>query len=199
MKFKVAEKWHANVQITSAILSKEGLSIQKLSEMMNTSRENIYKCLDGRQRITPLMALKFEKVLGIPAEDILYADVMRDLNEYRKTVNIDNVVMYVPPKRVRTLNISQVPKSKAQLILSTKKLYLWDENIPEPVVRPKEANVRAWNLVRRIEKKLKRKLTLDELSSSEKLTAIKDIGPTFAALISKNPELYLKESEIKNV
>ena len=48
-------------------------------------------------------------------------------------------------------------------------------------------------------KKLKRKLTLDELSSSEKLTAIKDIGPTFAALISKNPELYLKESEIKNV
>ena len=76
---------------------------------------------------------------------------------------------------------------------------MWDENIPEPVVRPKESNVRAWNLVRRIEKKLKRKLTLDELSSPEKLTAIKDIGPTFAALISKNPELYLKESEIKNV
>ena len=55
------------------------------------------------------------------------------------------------------------------------------------------------DLKKKKRKKLKRKLTLDELSSSEKLTAIKDIGPTFAALISKNPELYLKESEIKKI
>jgi len=56
-----------------------GLSITKFADHLGVSRQSISKLLNGRQRLSAEMALRFEKAFGLKADTLIRMQSAREL------------------------------------------------------------------------------------------------------------------------
>lgn len=62
------------------LLAEKDINQQDLADHMKTSRVAVNQVINGKRGLTPLMALKLEASLGIPARPVLERQLVRDLD-----------------------------------------------------------------------------------------------------------------------
>jgi addiction module HigA family antidote len=83
------EKALSRVQPIKELVERGEFSQQDLADRIDTSRVAVNQVLNGKRSVTPLMALKLEAALGIPARRLLEEQVVRDLDRtYRENAAV---------------------------------------------------------------------------------------------------------------
>jgi addiction module HigA family antidote len=83
------DKITLQIQPVRDLVEKGEFSQQDLADRIQTSRVAVNQVLNGRRSITPLMALKLEAAVGLPARELLEAQLIRDLDRtYAKNKDI---------------------------------------------------------------------------------------------------------------
>lgn len=70
----------AQADYLKSILSSRNVNQQDLADRIQTSRVAVNQVLNGRRGLTPLMALKLEACLGVPARAFMEKQLIRDLD-----------------------------------------------------------------------------------------------------------------------
>lgn len=77
----------------TALLDQQGWTQEDLARKMRVSRQSVNSMIAGRFRLTPLMALKLERVSqgSLPAEAMLRIQLRIDLEAAKKTLKAEKL------------------------------------------------------------------------------------------------------------
>lgn len=76
----MTEQAEAEGSLIKDLLAGREINQQDLADSIQTSRVAVNQVINGRRGLTPLMALKLEAALGLPARPILERQMIRDLD-----------------------------------------------------------------------------------------------------------------------
>ena len=74
------------------------LTIEEVARGLGTSRKTLSAIINGKQRVTPEMALRFSKAFHTTPEFWLHAQENYGLAQARKTVNMQKVKVFWKPQ-----------------------------------------------------------------------------------------------------
>ena len=74
------------------------LTIEEVARGLGTTRKTLSAIINGKQRVTPEMALRFSKAFHTTPEFWLHAQENYDLAQARKTVNMQKVKVFWKPQ-----------------------------------------------------------------------------------------------------
>ncbi len=74
------------------------LTIEEVAKGLGTTRKTLSAIINGKQSITPEMALRLSKAFNASPEFWLHAQENYDLAQARKTVNIEKVKVFWKPQ-----------------------------------------------------------------------------------------------------
>jgi antitoxin HigA-1 len=74
-----------------------GMTVSRTAEHLKVSRPSLSRVLNGRAALTPGMAIRFEKALGIPAAAMLRMQATHDLPQAKQEAASINVSPHSEP------------------------------------------------------------------------------------------------------
>jgi addiction module HigA family antidote len=76
----------------------EKLTVEKVAQGLGTTRKTLSAIINGKQGISPEMALRLSKAFNTTAEFWLHAQENYDLAQVRKRIDVKQVTVFWPPK-----------------------------------------------------------------------------------------------------
>ena len=88
---------HPGPWLRDQVIKPYGMTVTSAADHLQVTRSALRKVMDGNARLTPLMAMRFEKVFGISAATLLRMQLWRDLTRAKLKASLLSISRVPPP------------------------------------------------------------------------------------------------------